>query len=219
MDRLVCYFKELKPEEFDLAGGKGGVLAQLYQAGYPIPNGLIIMPIAFEDESLVSFCEDSSIASFAGQFDTVLNVQTNDEVLEAVKKVYHSRWNIGVGTYKKAGRLYKLGKRLERQLGAPQDIEWSLRGNKLYLLQSRPITTLVGFNPVNGQWNDSLTGDYLWSNVNFGEAIPEVMTPLSWSVQLFVSKNYQILPGYPSSGNIGGNSFFGAYYEITSSVD
>jgi hypothetical protein len=79
-------------------------------------------------------------------------------------------------------RLYKLANRLEKQLGRPQDIEWAIGGDKLFVLQSRPITTLIGYKPATGEWNDSLTGDYLWSNVNFGEAVTEVMTPLSWTV-------------------------------------
>jgi phosphohistidine swiveling domain-containing protein len=30
-------------------------------------------------------------------------------------------------------------------------------------------------------WNDSRTGDFLWTNTNVGEAIPGVLTPVSWS--------------------------------------
>jgi pyruvate,water dikinase len=39
-------------------------------------------------------------------------------------------------------RLLDLGLKLEAHFGKPQDIEWSIEGGKLYLLQSRPITTL-----------------------------------------------------------------------------
>jgi pyruvate,water dikinase len=39
-----------------------------------------------------------------------------------------------------------------------------------------------GYNPVTGEWNDSLKGDYLWSNVNVSEAVPDVMTPSTWSL-------------------------------------
>ncbi|HOU13165.1 MAG TPA: hypothetical protein PKZ84_08605 [Anaerolineae bacterium] len=28
-----------------------------------------------------------------------------------------------------------------------------------------------GYNPVTGDWNDSLKGDYCWSNVNLSEAV------------------------------------------------
>lgn len=55
-----------------------------------------------------------------------------------------------------------------------------------------------------GEWNATLTGDYLWSNVNFGEAVTEAMTPLSWSVLAFSLDDWVYLPGIPSVGNIGG---------------
>jgi pyruvate,water dikinase len=37
--------------------------------------------------------------------------------------------------------LRRMGLRLEKFFGAPQDVEWSIRGDELFLLQSRPITT------------------------------------------------------------------------------
>ena len=39
-------------------------------------------------------------------------------------------------------RLADLGRRLEVHFGAPQDIEWAVADGTLYLLQSRPVTTL-----------------------------------------------------------------------------
>jgi pyruvate,water dikinase len=106
-----------------------------------------------------------------------------------------------------ARSLYRLADRLERELGCPQDIEWALAGNKLILLQSRPITTLIGYDPASGEWNDSLTGDFLWSNVNFGEAVSGVMTPLTWTVIRNVLEDWVYLPGHHSSGNIGGRPY------------
>ena len=38
--------------------------------------------------------------------------------------------------------LARLGARVEGHYGEPQDMEWAYRGSDLYLLQSRPITTL-----------------------------------------------------------------------------
>lgn len=40
------------------------------------------------------------------------------------------------------GRLAELGRSLEERFSAPQDIEWAIVDGELYLLQSRPITTL-----------------------------------------------------------------------------
>ena len=37
--------------------------------------------------------------------------------------------------------LANLGRRIERHYGKPQDIEWAVEDEKLYIVQSRPITT------------------------------------------------------------------------------
>jgi len=59
-------------------------------------------------------------------------------------------------------------------------------------------------NPDVIEWNDSLTGDFLWSNVNFGEAVTQTMTPLTWSVIQFTLDDWIFLPGFSMVGNIGG---------------
>ncbi len=38
--------------------------------------------------------------------------------------------------------LSRTGRKIEALFGSPQDIEWALKGNELWLLQSRPITSL-----------------------------------------------------------------------------
>jgi phosphohistidine swiveling domain-containing protein len=65
----------------------------------------------------------------------------------------------------------------------------------------------LGFDPISGEYNDSLTGDFLWSNVNFGEAVTEAMTPLAWSVLQFTLDDWVFLPGYSTVGNIGGRPY------------
>jgi pyruvate,water dikinase len=50
--------------------------------------------------------------------------------------------NGGVLDPRELERLIELGRRLEESFGAPQDVEWALAGGELYLLQSRPVTTL-----------------------------------------------------------------------------
>lgn len=71
--------------------------------------------------------------------------------------------------------------------------------------QRKEVTTAI--QGAEDGWNDSLQGEYLWSNVNFGEAVTEVMTPLSWTVLKAVFGEYVILPGYDSVGNIGGRPY------------
>jgi len=64
-----------------------------------------------------------------------------------------------------------------------------------------------GFNPETGTWNDSQTGDYLWSRNNFGEARPDVMSPFTYSLSEKIWSQVSFLPGYHMSGNICGRYY------------
>ena len=68
-----------------------------------------------------------------------------------------------------------LARRCEQFFGRPQDIEWALdRGGKLWLLQSRPITTL-GALPDPG---DEVR---IWDNSNIAESYGGVTSALTFS--------------------------------------
>ncbi|HSR34192.1 MAG TPA: pyruvate, phosphate dikinase, partial [Anaerolineae bacterium] len=65
-----------------------------------------------------------------------------------------------------------------------------------------------GHNPTTGEWNDSLTGDFLWSSVNFGEAVPGIMTPITWSLlQRGALASWIEIQGVRSFGNIAGRMY------------
>ncbi|WP_460006037.1 phosphoenolpyruvate synthase [Methanogenium cariaci] len=55
--------------------------------------------------------------------------------------------------------LAKFGKVSELHYGVPQDVEWSIVGDTIYVLQSRPITTIVGNTGVVQEMES--TGDIL----------------------------------------------------------
>jgi len=65
----------------------------------------------------------------------------------------------------------------------------------------------TGYDPSTGEWNDSLTGDYLWSSVNTREASPDVMTPYTWSGIRYGFSQMIMLPGYLPVGNICGRTY------------
>ena len=52
MMETVFAFDELTAESQAPAGAKGGTLTRLYQAGYPVPDGLMILLAAFVVELL-----------------------------------------------------------------------------------------------------------------------------------------------------------------------
>lgn len=49
MINMVKSFQEMTPGLQALAGGKGGMLAKMYQGGYPVPEGFVILPSAFPE--------------------------------------------------------------------------------------------------------------------------------------------------------------------------
>ncbi|MEV0995823.1 PEP/pyruvate-binding domain-containing protein [Nonomuraea sp. NPDC050202] len=103
--------------------------------------------------------------------------------------------------------LAALGARVQELYGTPMDVEWTRRAGTFAIVQARPIT---GLKPRLEEWNDSLKGDYLWTGGNLGEAIPDVMTPITWSfVRRFIEEamSASTLPGFDLVGNIGGRFY------------
>ena len=97
------------------------------------------------------------------------------------------------------------------------DIEWCRAGDQLFILQARPITTAIHPDP----WNDSRSGDFLWTNTNVGEAIPDVMTPATWSmVQVFLTDAMATasIPPYVGYGRIGGRIYLNLSVMMTLSA-
>ena len=75
--------------------------------------------------------------------------------------------------------LAALGDALERAAGAPRDVEWAFADGALWALQSRPVVG-ASAQRAKGDLDDPAT--WVWSNVNVGEALPGVATPLTWSI-------------------------------------
>jgi phosphohistidine swiveling domain-containing protein len=328
---MIRAFRKLAREEEPCAGGKGRTLARLRRAGYPVPDGFIVLPAAFAGDDLTgeawaqvqahlarmrrddrqgSFAvrssalgEDAAQASFAGVFETVLDVRTDEQIQQAIHTVRRSRHSAraqaysqaqgieeavhemaivvqrliradfsGVlftadpvtgnlmqmagnfvpglgdklvsgqanpqtftlarpkGTYRGppaldrvARDLYRTACRLEKQLAGPQDIEWAVAGRRLYILQSRPITTLRGYKPRTAEWNDSLRGSFLWSGTNLVENAPHVLTPVSCSLRKgivyegvdFCDSSSLGIGGYPLAGIIGGRGYINLSIQVS----
>lgn len=62
--------------------------------------------------------------------------------------------------------------KIEAFFGSPQDIEWCFMGDELYILQSRPITRKLNFNPKEEEYFDS---------ANIAESYSGVVLPLTCS--------------------------------------
>jgi len=79
----------------------------------------------------------------------------------------------GAITARQALEVAALARRVEARFGPPQDLEWAISGDALYLLQARPMTAL----PEAVAWEPPRPG-YWMRNFRLGEWLPEAMTPL-----------------------------------------
>ncbi|MHB9025471.1 MAG: DUF3419 family protein [Armatimonadota bacterium] len=73
-----------------------------------------------------------------------------------------------------AKSIAELARQAAALFGTPQDIEWALESGRLYLLQSRPITSLAGMPDPDGERN-------IWDNSNIAESYGGITTPLTFS--------------------------------------
>jgi len=86
-------------------------------------------------------------------------------------------------------QLWELGRRIEDHFGSPQDIEWGIHDGRLYLLQSRAITTLEHSEAYDALLEETQArlrslaqaGHGPWVIHNIAETLPRP-TPLTWSI-------------------------------------
>jgi phosphohistidine swiveling domain-containing protein len=77
-------------------------------------------------------------------------------------------------------KLLELGKQVESHYGTPQDIEWAITEGSIFLLQSRPISSLYpidGLTTVNGRYQ-------IYFSMGHQQNMTGVMAPLSISTML-----------------------------------
>ncbi|XP_044763689.1 prodigiosin synthesizing transferase PigC-like [Coccinella septempunctata] len=100
-------------------------------------------------------------------------------------------------TESQAVKLGKVGVILEEAFGSPRDVEWAFFKDRLYVLQSRPVTTL-------NQWTDEelthefdsphISNDTYYTRANIGEVSPYALTALSYSaIMCNIDKGTQVL--------------------------
>jgi pyruvate,water dikinase len=255
------------------AGGKARALATLRRAGFPVPEFFVALPDTDGAEILAAFDalfpdgtpvavrssaagEDGAEHSFAGQFDTFLNVARGDLVArcravwasgsgERVQAYREERgaaagrpaalvqrmlapdaagvafsadpvsgrravavvaavrglgeglvsgerdaetWHVGARAERVSGgedggavlaeadaeRVAALARACEAAFGRVQDIEWALAGGTLWLLQSRPVTSLRDLPDPDHPLR-------IWDNSNIAESYPGVTSPLTYT--------------------------------------
>lgn len=112
----IVPLESLTRADREIAGAKAATLGELARAGFPVPEGFVVtgeldeavlaaqralgdVPLAVRSSAIA---EDLADASFAGQYDTVLDVRGADALLAAIGHVRASAGNARVRGYRAA---------------------------------------------------------------------------------------------------------------------
>ncbi len=99
--RTVVRLAEVTRADRERVGSKAANLGDLLRAGFPVPDGVVVLDDGDPDPSEIlpllgdvpvavrssAAAEDLADASFAGQYETVLNVNRPAELREAIRHV------------------------------------------------------------------------------------------------------------------------------------
>ncbi len=98
--------------------------------------------------------------------------------------------------------LTRMGRRIEEHFGYPQDIEWCVADGTIYIVQSRPITTLYPIPDVNDGQN------HVYVSVGHQQMMTDAMKPLGLSFFLLIT--------YAPMFKAGGRLFVDVAYNLAS---
>ncbi|HLZ65706.1 MAG TPA: PEP/pyruvate-binding domain-containing protein [Aliidongia sp.] len=137
---------------------------------------------AFSQDPMPGNTDRIAIAAVAGLADRLMvgEVDGDAYTVDRTGNLLSSRLENGEPVLGPADRqrVSALVLACERAVGCPQDIEWAIEAETLYLLQSRPITTLRPESGVPFLPNTALT---IWDNSNIVESYPGLVSPLTFS--------------------------------------
>ena len=126
---------------------------------------------------------------------TVMTVPVENGTAE--RAVDDTKRQEAVLTHEQIRQLTRPGRDIEQHFQMPQDIEWAIADEQIFILQARPITTLATVQsgirrqeeyavPGDDSWdreNEPVPQPFdLWSRTNLGENFPFPITPLSETI-------------------------------------
>lgn len=144
--------------------------------------------VAFGADPLTGELDVVVISSVNGLGDKLVSGEVDAATYRVKNSSIESRTNesLGLLTVEQILEINSLVQQTNQIFGCPQDIEWAIdEKNKLYILQSRPITTL---RVIESSKKSTSTSQVIYDNSNIGESYPGMTTPLTFS---FARKAYQ----------------------------
>ena len=154
----------------------------------PRPPAVLIQRMVNADTAGVAFSADpvtgrrgvAVVSAVFGLGDALVSGEANadtwqvDRSGQIVQAVPAEQGRKPVLTDEQVRAVAALARRCAAHFGRPQDIEWAIERGELYLLQSRPVTSIARMADPDGVLN-------LWDNSNIAESYGGVTTPLTYT--------------------------------------
>ncbi|MFD6161583.1 phosphoenolpyruvate synthase [Nocardia sp. NPDC060256] len=155
---------------------------------------LVISAVYGLGEGLVSGAVDADSVvvdkSSGAVLETVLGDKDRSYVVEGeqgytISDIDPARRELPALTDAEIAEVAELGRKVEAEFDAPQDVEWAIDDDGLWFLQSRPITTALGARPgaiIRGAGEAVPDGEQrIWDNSNIIESFNGLTSPLTYT--------------------------------------
>ncbi|MCG8670832.1 MAG: phosphoenolpyruvate synthase [Pseudomonadales bacterium] len=143
--------------------------------------------------------DEYSIQINSNKIESVINVKDTALVFDGEEnrgtkeiEIEASKQEVPCLSHSQITNLKDVGVKIAESYLSPQDIEWTIAENRIYILQARPITQL----PAPQQSEDNLI---VWDNSNIQESYCGVTTPLTFT---FANRAYSTV--YEQSSRLFG---------------
>ena len=133
--------------------------------------------VAFSLDPVSGRSGTALVAAVRGLGDKLVSGESNShnfEINRAQEITKRTHTEPAAISDEQAIRIADLARQAAHRFGVPQDIEWAIADDTLFLLQSRPITSLTGKADLDGRYQ-------LWDNSNIAESYAGITTPLTFS--------------------------------------
>jgi phosphohistidine swiveling domain-containing protein len=163
--------------------------SRAYRTRLGVPTDRLAMPVIVQtlvpaELSGVAFTTDPTapglirVEAVEGLGEALVSGQVTPEVYRLTSPGLHPVGDTPVPAIVR--KVARIALDIAARLGAPQDVEWSVVGSRIWILQSRPITTL---EESGGDGFDTpLRPDDLYTPVGVAEMLPGVLSPLLWTI-------------------------------------
>jgi len=152
-----------------------GLISACYGAGEGIVSGL-----CSTDEYTVSL-DAKDIESVINEKDVQLIFDEKKGLGTIEAEVDDTLKNVACLTNEQVKQLIRTGKSIAEARLFPQDIEWTIEDGSVYILQTRPVTSMPSPTQAKGD-------RIVWDNSNIQESYCGVTTPLTFS---FANRAYK----------------------------